>query len=81
MFFILSKPNCPWCDKAKDILTEKELDFEVWEPNGDLKKVAKMLNIKTVPQIFKEGVRIGGYEDLVSYLEKLKIDDFLLDRG
>ena len=29
-----------------------------------------MTMIKTIPQIFKSGVRIGGYQDLVTYLEE-----------
>jgi glutaredoxin len=71
---IYTKDNCSWCVKAKDLMnrfnityTEKKLgvDFTVDELKEKVGTVARL----TVPQIFIKETRIGGYEDLVEYLD------------
>lgn len=69
-FAIYTKKNCPWCDKAKDLIVANgrrfiELDVgehPEWMP----------VEYKTVPQIWDGGVHIGGYEDLVTHFELIK---------
>lgn len=77
---IYSKPNCPWCVKAKELMNnlglsyiEKVLDVDY--TRDDLKeliygdKYIGMAQPLTVPQIFVRGKRIGGYEDFAEYCE------------
>jgi glutaredoxin len=72
---IYSKPDCPWCDKAKAILENLHIQYVEKIFNEDFTKedLCAILgpDIKpTVPQIFRfDGIRIGGYEDLRVYLE------------
>ena len=73
MFRILSQPNCPWCIKVEKLLTDNNMEFTSWQPPIDvLRPLAELLNIRTVPQVFRDGVRIGGYEDTVVYLKSLQ---------
>ena len=67
---ILTKENCPWCDKAKDLMREKGLEFvemDVYQ-HPSLRTFLGYLGLKTVPQIFTKDERIGGYDDLIQHL-------------
>lgn len=75
-YTIYSKPNCPYCSQAKDLLTSKGLEYEeliidvgqVKEP-GKLYTTVEALkkrlpSAKTVPQIFLGDEHIGGFDAL-----------------
>lgn len=76
---IYSRPNCSWCVKAKEIMnslglsyTEKVLNVDYTKE--ELVKLVSQPHVPlTVPQIFVDGRRIGGYEDLCEYLESTGI--------
>ena len=64
--------NCIWCVRAKELLTRsgieyKELDISQQSIREELQTIAKN-GVRTVPQIFNDGQRIGGYQELVKYL-------------
>lgn len=68
---IITKPGCPFCKKAKELLTSKELDYEEVILGRDATSVS--LNALTgqgkVPQIFIDGKNIGGSEELEKVLK------------
>jgi glutaredoxin len=73
MFTIITTPNCPWCDKAKDLLREHTLFFVEVPLKGQawLKELMARANMKTVPQIFRpDGQWIGGFKELETYVGK-----------
>jgi glutaredoxin len=70
MFHIITKPDCPWCDKAKELLNEKGIGFTAYLYN-DHPMIVKLMftsGLKTVPQIWHNSTHIGGYEDLEDWL-------------
>jgi glutaredoxin len=80
---IYSKDNCPWCDRARDFLREKNISNVAELKVGrdispeDFRKIASTNDRKsTVPLIFYrvkpgDGWKVlGGYEDLVTHFEK-----------
>ena len=72
MLDVYTRPTCIWCIRAKELLNCKGIPFKNFDINDDeLRKELKVKapGIKTIPQIFKDGKRIGGYEDLVEYLK------------
>lgn len=70
-FTVYSKENCSWCEKVKNLLTLYNLPFKVFMLDVDYTKELIMgMGVKTVPQIFYDGERIGGYTDLLEYFEK-----------
>ena len=86
--FMFSKSTCFYCDKAKELLGKSKLDYRYIEldknencPNNDCTKITKALfsftRFKTVPQIFINGVFIGGFTDLNQMISngKLNIKD------
>ena len=63
---------CPYCRRAIAFLNDKNLQYEQirLDDNEDenLEKLAQKYDIKgevTVPQIILNGVRIGGYDDMI----------------
>ena len=72
MFDVYTRPSCFWCVRAKHLLESKGISYRNLDINNDnLRKELKIKapGIKTIPQIFKDGNRIGGYEDLVEYFK------------
>ena len=68
---IYTKNNCIWCDRAKLLLDSKEIEFKEIDLSDDQKR-EKFYNsigenVKTVPQIYIDDIRIGGYQDLVAW--------------
>ena len=72
---VYGRDNCPWCEKAKQLLTLKNVKFSylalgLHYTKEDLVAKVGYSDGLTVPQIFKGDEYIGGYQDLVAYLEK-----------
>ena len=69
---VWSKPQCVFCDKAKNLLKLEGIEFEErtiaagWKIQDLLEAVP---NAKTMPQIWLDDKHIGGYYELVKALE------------
>ena len=73
MYIVLGRSNCPFCDKAKELLEAKDLpytyvDVTDYEHRHWL-NFLKSHQIKTVPQVFE--LMPGGYENLYADLEMI----------
>lgn len=58
---------CPYCQRAKDLLTQKQLIFDEINVDDDAKFREEMTarsNRNTVPQIFIGDKHVGGCDDL-----------------
>ena len=68
MITVYSKPQCPYCDKAKHLLTSLGLQYEEKVVTKDLSidELFKVLGkqVKTIPQIVMDDTHIGGYNEL-----------------
>ena len=65
---IYTKRVCPYCDQAKNLLKSKGIQWEeasIEDPTIRESLMADYPTIRTVPQIFINGERIGGFDDLV----------------
>lgn len=79
---IFSKTVCPFCVKAKAILDDKGVAYDVLTLGEELSKedmVALIqekegIYVNTVPQIYLEGKYIGGHDDLVAFYERQDTD-------
>ena len=80
---VYSKDYCPYCVKAKELLKKKGLEFTEIDVTNDERGFNKMVvrsnGRKTVPEIFIDGVCVGGCDDLYE-LEKTGELDELLDQ-
>jgi glutaredoxin len=71
---IYSKPNCPWCVKAKELMNKLNLNYDekvldVDYTRDELKQLMPENLPVTVPQIFVYNKRIGGYEDFAEWCD------------
>ncbi len=69
---VYSKDYCPYCKAAKKLLNTLNVEFkeiDVLRSPVHLKTMRRRSNRHTVPQIFFGDKHIGGYTDLVDYLQ------------
>lgn len=70
---VYSKPNCPYCVRAKHLLQNYSIPFTEKVVGVDVTReelLEAAPNARTVPQIIINGEVIGGYEQLSSYIEE-----------
>ena len=69
---VWSKYNCPYCDQAKALLTQKGIRYEERKIGDGYSKeelLEAVPNARTVPQIFLDGNLIGGFTELKKHLQ------------
>ena len=78
---IYTKLYCGYCHRAKRLLDQKGAQFVEYDITLGGPKKAEMLERKpdamTVPQIFIDGVAIGGSDDLARLDREGKLDSLL----
>ncbi|MCB1904688.1 MAG: glutathione peroxidase [Gammaproteobacteria bacterium] len=69
---VLTRPGCPFCAKAKNLLGAAGLEFEELVLNRDYSErtLRAVAAATTVPQVFVNGECIGGSEELQAWLER-----------
>tara|TARA_B100001173_G_scaffold182974_1_gene157947 strand:- start:653 stop:883 length:231 start_codon:yes stop_codon:yes gene_type:complete len=70
---IYSKSNCSFCDKAKYYFDQNDITYQ--EHNVEIPETFKILlernpNARTMPQIFIDNKLIGGYTDLMDFVNE-----------
>ncbi len=64
-----TKTTCSWCDKSKRWLKDRGYSFKtvIHDDDDERSNFYQKCgdNVRTVPQIFVDGKRIGGYRELV----------------
>ena len=74
---IYSKPNCPYCDKAKALMSKTQIPYTEVVIGKDITveklfeefKLNGMAQPKSAPQIILHGKYIGGFKELQQYFE------------
>ncbi len=81
---IYTTPWCPYCWRAKRLLTKKGLAFteiDLWQESGRRPEMVERADGRTsVPQLFIDGRGIGGSDELAA-LEASGELERLLDQG
>jgi glutaredoxin len=73
MIEIYGKPQCPFCDKAKALCERMELTYTYKSLGADFTReelLETFPGARSVPQIIVNGTKIGGYTELVNYIEE-----------
>ncbi len=74
---IYGKKDCPYCSLAKEELKLRGISYDYI----DLQEIGKTASevtgrkVKTVPQIYIEGEYVGGYDELMSYLNNANTEE------
>lgn len=78
---IYTKPLCPYCHRALDLLTKKGVKFTEIEAAFDSDKKREMMQRSngrsTFPQIFIGDQHIGGCDDIMALDRAGKLDPLL----
>nr|WP_287128307.1 glutaredoxin 3 [Candidatus Cyanaurora vandensis] len=73
--------SCPFCLRAKALLSHKGVAFTEYAIDGDEKARAAMANLsggrRSVPQIFINGKHLGGCDDLYELEDEGRLDSLL----
>lgn len=75
---------CPYCQRAKGLLTQKSIAFSEINVEEDVKFRDEMIarsNRRTVPQIFLGDRHIGGCEDLIALNDSGELDRLIQGAG
>ena len=67
----LPEHECPYGLRAKQLLDDARIDFEerLLTSRDEVDSFKDELGVDTTPQVFVDGERIGGSEELASWLE------------
>lgn len=78
---IYTKAWCPYCTRAKRLLSQKGAAFEEYDITMGGPKRAEMIDRAngrtTVPQIFIDGAHVGGSDDLAALEREGRLDALL----
>ena len=78
---VYTSPLCPYCARAKRLLTEKGVDFVeidlMVEPNRRPEMLQRASGRTSVPQIFIGETHVGGCDDLYALDRAGKLDPLL----
>jgi glutaredoxin-like protein len=68
---VLSRSGCPFCARAKGLLRDAGLEFEELMLNRDYtdRTLRAVAQATSYPQVFIDGEKIGGSEDLEAWLQ------------
>lgn len=69
---IYGKPNCTYCTKAKLFLDMKDVTYEYIDVMEDEDVLDWFMEqgFRSFPQVFVGGKGIGGYDQLVEFLQE-----------
>ena len=70
---IYTKENCSYCLKAKNLFALEKITYEESVIGTDITRedfISLFPNQKSVPLIFVNGEKIGGYNELVEFLSR-----------
>ncbi len=78
---IYTKPYCPYCDGARELLEKKGVDFSEIDISGKPELRAEMIHrsggLMTVPQIFAGERHLGGCDDIYALDARGELDPVL----
>ena len=73
MITVYSKPNCPFCDRAKQLLESRGVEYQVIDVTEQPEAREYLLEqgLRSVPQIYRGTTLLqGGYQGLAGLSEE-----------
>jgi glutaredoxin 3 len=82
---VYTKDYCPYCDAAKNLLTQRGVGYVEIDVSQDEAKYKEMIQRaaprRTVPQIFVGGQGLGGFTDIKALDEKGEFETLIFPSG
>ena len=82
--YMYTKNYCPYCDLAKELLSQYENELTEYDVQNDAARLHEMLERsqrRTVPQIFIDELHVGGYDDLAALESSGDLEKLLTPKG
>ena len=79
---IYSTRICPFCVRAKNFFTKKDIPYEdimIDQNPEEIKIMMERSKRQSVPQIFIGDYHVGGFDDLIEHDMDGKLEDLLKD--
>ncbi len=79
---IYSTRICPYCVRAKNFFTKKDIPYEdimIDQNPEEIKIMMERSKRQSVPQIFIGDYHVGGFDDLIEHDIDGKLEDLLKD--
>ncbi|AQX22587.1 MULTISPECIES: glutaredoxin 3 [unclassified Bartonella] len=78
---LYTRPNCPYCIKARALLDQKRVKYTDIDASTSLRQqmVQRANGRNTFPQIFIGDYHVGGCDDLYALDTEGKLDSLLKD--
>ena len=79
---IYSMRICPYCVRAKNFFTKKDIPYEdimIDQNPEEIKIMMERSKRQSVPQIFIGDYHVGGFDDLIEHDMDGKLEDLLKD--
>jgi glutaredoxin 3 len=73
---VYSREGCPYCDKIKRVLEQRELPFTFYQLDTDFTRDEFYNEFgvgTTFPQVILDGQKLGGCSDAVKYMTENNI--------
>jgi glutaredoxin len=73
MIDVYGKSGCEYCTMAQKLLEERKIPFNYIQLGIDITKeefLEQFPEQKTVPLVVAHGMKVGGYTDLLEYVEE-----------
>ena len=72
MIVVYSKAQCPNCNALYSLLDEEEIEYTKVKIDEDeiAREFIVSQGLRSVPQLFKDGKLIGGYQEVLSVWRK-----------
>lgn len=78
---VYSGGYCPYCVRAKSLLTQRGLEFTEYdvqaEPERRIEMAERAPGARTIPQIFINDRHVGGCDDLYALDRKGELDNWV----
>jgi glutaredoxin 3 len=77
---IYTASYCPYCTRAKELLTSKNVEFISYDVEHDdllRQECIERSGRRTIPQIFIDNFHVGGFDDLYALDQSKKLDPLL----
>ena len=72
MYSVYGRPDCPNWEKVKNLLSGEDVRYVDLTEDEDALRYIKSQDLTPTLQVFSNGHYIGGYEELVEFLEERK---------
>lgn len=72
---IFGKPSCPYCDRAKQLLSKYNIEYTYVDLSLDEARLEqfKEQGFRTVPIIYIDDKYIGGFDELQDHLMEILV--------